>query len=438
MTSVTLQQPLQRASGPTQACSGTFKALASRRNGTSHPIPTSSLRISLTPMTASKGHELPQELFHMIVDEVARSDRPTLIACNAVASSFRIPAQKKLFQAITIDLSPEHEVHNADLREVLVSYPQVLALVQDLTIIISKKTTTSADTLGILRSVRILSLDHPDSYPPPWELLPDEVRTNILILLQSVEHLKLKGINRFPLPALRCCSRLRVLDIPQSSIFADPDYALQLPSSIKFPTEMRYLESLLVPHPAPSQRVIDAIDHLLPFLSISRLRRFHGTVIDDNSAIHFQSILERTAASLEELEIHVLSGLSISAQSDFSKLVNLRFLRVHVLGGPRSPSIKWVSNVLETIGTSNSLAEINFFVVGMFSTLGNAESWREVDRVLGRERHLRLQRVSIDIRVYSDRRSAEFLKESMTTLDTSSRLAVKPLFPNRPGPRVAR
>ncbi|GLB42590.1 hypothetical protein LshimejAT787_1200390 [Lyophyllum shimeji] len=349
-------------------------------------------------MAAMNAPELPPELMDTILDHVG-ADRPTLVACNSVSTTFHAAARRKLFQAITIDTSMHREARNEKLLQVLLSNPQIVELIQHLSLITSSQMTRSAiDALHMLKGVpRALTIAHP-SYALQWRKLDGDVRTAIMTLMQSVEHFTLNGVTDFPLELLRCCPRLRILEVLQSYPLGDQEDIMESALISRITGSPKgfaiQLESLRVPHPGPCRQfIVHALNNPKSVLSLSLLRSFESTIDDRDSIAHSQRVLDTAAGSLQHLETHVLPGFDTSAHLDLTKLAQLTHLRFFVFGGLRSPSLKWACDVLASLPFANSLEEVHLLVAGSFATVGNEATWQAVDRVLGdRGKHGRLRK----------------------------------------------
>jgi hypothetical protein len=179
----------------------------------SHIMPINEIPMSISPT-------LPPEIIDEIVDKLSNEDdRITLKACSAVCSSFRDPAQKKLFSSIYIHSSPKATLRNDCLSEILISNPHIATFIESVFILL---VMDAPDTLlgKFLNLPRLSSIAFWDGSEGGivWGSLSSCFRTDFFHLLQmpTLRSVSLFPMQDLPINALRRCSQLKSLSMTKS------------------------------------------------------------------------------------------------------------------------------------------------------------------------------------------------------------------------------
>ncbi|KAG6907862.1 hypothetical protein DXG01_007075 [Tephrocybe rancida] len=252
----------------------------------------------------------PQEIFGLIIASIDtrgahESFDPTLRACSLVCTSFRDPAQRRLFTSITLTLPDPPDEHIAPVSVLWRSSPRLCGYIENLGIMISAPEECEPLPIAPLPRLRAITLFPfryllaPDAFLK-WQEVPPEVRRALYEVMwgPGVESLRLEWVEGFPVNAIVACGALRELELIDTE-FAEKgdDVISETPRSEGEPQGC--IEFMEVFNTVVEPLFLFSSPKTL--ISLASLISLEYLVNERNSCEECQTILDLTAPFLTEL-----------------------------------------------------------------------------------------------------------------------------------------
>ncbi|KAG5644534.1 hypothetical protein DXG03_008188 [Asterophora parasitica] len=316
---------------------------------------------------------LPQELIDVIIENLA-GDSTNLQACSLVSSSFREPAQRRLFRAIYIHLD---ETLDASLIHAtqITSSPRLASFVESLKIHFHFrsclfKTRVSWDGPPlILPRLRHLELNVIDSgFGMYFKLLPHTVQDNLLRLMDSpqLEHLVVRAI-KFPLRILHSLDQIKHLELfPPFACMLKRD-PLPLPYHALTPNSSGpgCLDTLSLidgmRDTAAFDEILAAFEAPTSTVSLDRLRGLAGLIEGTESIRGLQRMLDLAGGTLEALSITFFpfdADFASAEQLNLACLSKLRWLHINIATGTTEEACPAIARILSSVTQDSGVVDV--------------------------------------------------------------------------------
>ncbi|RDB30512.1 hypothetical protein Hypma_007066 [Hypsizygus marmoreus] len=340
---------------------------------------------------------VPQEIVDTIVEAIP-TDHSMLKTCALVSSSFRYPAQKRLYKSVQLEFSQDtarHVYHGAaltplQLHNILAANPVLGKHVKHLSVLLpwsdGEGLLVNLDMLPCVCKFSMTRSQFGDPFRhgnAHWSSLSAHLRNDIYNIIRSpqVVDISISNIDAFSAPFLTTCAQLKSINLEYVTHTNSTDFLVDVP-----PTSARRggLEVLRLMRIADPRSFIDYFSAPLSILDISHLREYH-TIMYNNvqDTAEFQTLSEPFARSLEKLSFEFSHnyGSRRMEPGDFD-LTNMQNLRILELTSDDSvvEMHDWLEAFIYIALPENNVLQTLSFTLpyDYHSDMG----WREIDTLL--------------------------------------------------------